>query len=71
MFILAATDDPLGLATQSISRYQDWVRAGKSAELHLFSKGGYGFGMKKQNLPCDRWTEHFHDWLEAQGLMKL
>ncbi len=68
MFILAATDDPLGLAPQSVSLYQDWVGARRSAELHLFSKGGHGFGMKKQNLPSDRWIELFHDWLGAQGL---
>src|SRR5207244_5644927 len=30
MFILAATDDPLGLAPQSVSLYQVWVRAGTS-----------------------------------------
>jgi acetyl esterase/lipase len=35
MFILAATDDPLGLASHSISLYQDWTKARKSAELHL------------------------------------
>jgi len=42
----------------------------KSAELHLYSKGGHGFGMKKQNLPTDHWIERFADWLELQGLLK-
>ena len=70
MFILAATDDPLGLAPQSVALYQDWTAAKKPAELHLFSKGGHGFGMKKQNLPTDRWIECFADWLEVQGFLK-
>ncbi len=70
MFVLAATDDPLGLAPQSVSIYQDWTAAKKPAELHLFSKGGHGFGMKKQNLPSDRWIERFADWLDVQGLLK-
>jgi acetyl esterase/lipase len=70
MFILAATDDPLGLASQSVRLYSDWTAAKKSAELHLLSKGGHGFGMRKQNLPSDRWIERFADWLDAQGFLK-
>jgi hypothetical protein len=36
--------------------------------LHTFSKGGHGFGMRKQNLPTDRWIERFVDWLDARGV---
>jgi acetyl esterase/lipase len=70
IFILAATDDPLGLAPQSVALYQDWTAAKKPAELHLYSKGGHGFGMRKQDLPTDHWVERFADWLEVQGLLK-
>jgi acetyl esterase/lipase len=69
IFILAASDDPLGLAPQSVALYQDWTAAKKPAELHLFSKGGHGFGMRKQHLPSDHWMERFADWLEGQGLL--
>ncbi len=70
MFILAATDDQLGLAPNSVRLYNDWTTAKKSAELHLYAKGGHGFGMRRQNLPSDRWIERFADWLEAQGWLK-
>jgi acetyl esterase/lipase len=70
MFILAASDDSLGLAAHSVSLYSDWTKAGKSAELHLLAKGGHGFGMRKQNLPSDHWIELFVVWLEGQGLLK-
>jgi len=70
IFILAATDDPLGLAPHSVRLYNDWIAAGKSAELHLYSTGGHGFGMRTQNLPSDRWIELFADWLDVQGLLK-
>lgn len=70
MFILAATDDPLGLAPHSVSLYQDWTAARKSAELHLYAKGGHGFGMRKQDLPSDQWIERFADWLGQQGWLK-
>jgi acetyl esterase/lipase len=70
MFILGATDDPLGLAPQSVSLYQDWTAARKPAELHLFNRGGHGFGMRKQNLPSDGWIELFHTWLGGLGLLQ-
>jgi acetyl esterase/lipase len=70
MFIAAASDDQLGLASHSVSLYQNWTAAKKPAELHLFSKGGHGFGMRKQNIPTDHWIERFYDWLEVQGLVK-
>ncbi|HEX3799905.1 MAG TPA: alpha/beta hydrolase [Verrucomicrobiae bacterium] len=69
-FIVAASDDPLGLAPQSVQIYQDWIAAEKTAELHLYSKGGHGFGMGVQHLPSDHWIERFNDWLEVQGFMK-
>src|SRR5271155_4021558 len=53
MFIAAATDDSLGLAPQSVSLYQKWTAAHKSAELHMYAKGGHGFGMRQQNIPTD------------------
>jgi acetyl esterase/lipase len=70
LFVLAATDDPLGLAPQSVALYQDWTKAQKPAELHVFSMGGHGFGMRKQGLPSDRWIERFADWLDVQGWLK-
>jgi len=70
MFVVAATDDQLGLAPDSINLYNKWLAAGKSVELHMYSKGGHGFGMRKQNLPSDQWIERFGDWLQALGLLK-
>lgn len=70
MFIAAATDDNLGLAPVSVALYQKWTSAGKSAELHMYAKGGHGFGMKKQNIPTDHWIDRFADWLELEGFLK-
>jgi acetyl esterase/lipase len=70
MFIVAATDDQLGLAPDSINLYNKWIGAKKSVELHLYAKGGHGFGMRKQNLPSDQWIERFGEWLSVQGLLK-
>ena len=69
MFLIAATDDPLGLASVSVDLYNAWYTANKSVELHLYSRGGHGFGMRKQNLPSDTWIDRFGDWLQIQGLL--
>jgi len=69
MFIAAATDDTLGLAPESIALYQKWTAAHKSAELHMYAKGGHGFGMRKQNLPTDHWIDRFTDWMQLQGFL--
>jgi acetyl esterase/lipase len=70
MFIAAATDDQLGLAPDSVALYQKWAGAKKSAELHLYAKGGHGFGMRPHGLPTDHWIDGFADWLEMQGWLK-
>jgi acetyl esterase/lipase len=69
LFILCAADDPIA-ATGSVATYTKWKAAGYPVELHMYSKGGHGFGMNKQGLPTDHWIERFGDWLEVQGLMK-
>jgi acetyl esterase/lipase len=70
LFIAAATDDSLGLAPDSVALYEKWTSAHKPAELHMYAKGGHGFGMRKQNLPTDHWIDRFADWLELLGWLK-
>jgi acetyl esterase/lipase len=70
LFIVCASDDGLVPPKESIRLYSDWKAAGKSAELHIYAKGGHGFGMRKQGLPCDGWIDRFGDWLDQQGLLK-
>lgn len=70
LFILCADDDPLVPSGLSARLYGAWKRAGKSAELHIYSKGGHGFGMDKHNLPVDHWIDVFYDWLGVSGFLK-
>jgi len=69
MFIAAATDDSLGLAPSSIALWQKWTDAHKSVELHMYAKGGHGFGMHTNNIPTDHWIDRFADWLQLQGFL--
>jgi acetyl esterase/lipase len=62
IFIAAATDDNIGLNTQCIALYNKWVGAHASAEMHIYRTGKHGFGLKKQNMPTDTWTDRFYEW---------
>ena len=70
MFIAAATDDNLGLAPDSVALFEKWTAAQKSAELHMYAKGGHGFGMRQHNIPTDHWIDRFADWLDLNGWLK-
>jgi acetyl esterase/lipase len=70
LFMVAASDDQLHLVPGSINLYNKWLGAGISVELHLYAKGGHGFGMKQQKLNSDTWIERFADWMKEQGLLK-
>jgi acetyl esterase/lipase len=63
LFICCASDDPLVPSRDSIRLYSAWKAAGKSAELHIYAKGGHG-------LPIDTWIARFSAWLGQQGLLK-
>lgn len=64
LFVLMANDDPLG--AHHAARVHDlWRAAGRSSELHLFDRGGHGFGTNPTGLPVDRWLDLVGAWLDA------
>jgi len=69
MFIAVANDDAIASLT-SVHLFSEWKAAGKSVELHIYSKGGHGFGMTGHGLPANHWIDRFGEWLEVQGLLK-
>jgi len=66
LFTCIAQDDFL-LCRVVEGLYSDWTDAGRSAELHIYRRGGHGFGMVKQGFPSDRWIDQFYDWLTDLG----
>ena len=69
MLAICASDDPLLLAPGTAKLYTEWIDEGHTAELHMYSKGGHGFGMQRQGLPSDGWIERFYEWALAEGLV--
>jgi acetyl esterase/lipase len=70
IFVAVASDDQLGLMPHSIKLYQEWNAAKHPAELHVYEKGGHGFGIMKHNTSSDQWAADFENWLKMRGYCK-
>lgn len=69
LFIAVADDDQM-FSGSSAKLYLEWKAAKRPAELHIYSKGGHGFGLTTRGWPVDSWIDRYGDWLKTQGLMK-
>jgi acetyl esterase/lipase len=71
LFLAFASDDPVySLVSEgSLRLYTAWRAAGHRVELHIYSRGGHGFGMAQQGWPSDRWVERFREWLQIEGFL--
>jgi dipeptidyl aminopeptidase/acylaminoacyl peptidase len=67
---LAWTQDDTQAREPIVKFYDALASAGHKPEVHIFSAGGHGFGLRKQGTSSDHWIDAFYDWLEAQGLTR-
>jgi endo-1,4-beta-xylanase len=68
-FLVHADDDRL-TAENSVRFYLALKKAGVSAELHVYSKGGHGFGILNRELPVSAWPVRFEQWLKQMDLKR-
>jgi hypothetical protein len=50
--------------------YLEYKKLNLLAELHIFTKGGHGFGMRKEGKPINEWPQRCGEWMESLGLLK-
>jgi acetyl esterase/lipase len=69
-FIAQANDDPGSLAEGSALAFLALRKAKVPAELHIYSTGGHGFGLRpnETQAPGD-WTGRLELWLQARRMM--
>ena len=65
-FLVHAGDDKAVPVANSIRFYEALQHNGVPAELHVYPKGGHGFGMNNPTTK-DQWTERLRNWLDAGG----
>jgi acetyl esterase/lipase len=66
IFLVHAGDDLVAGAENSLMMYLALKRANVPTELHVYTHGGHGFGVRKSALPCSTWPDRFVEWLQSQ-----
>jgi acetyl esterase/lipase len=66
IFMAWAEDDPQVLP-QVNAFYNALRAAGSKPEVHIYSAGGHGFGLKQQRTTSDRWFDDFYAWMQFEG----
>ena len=69
-FLACAYDDRM--PEQLAAFFTTLRQAGVNAELHIYSSGGHGFGIRsdRPNLPVSTWHVRFAEWLGDRGFLK-
>lgn len=68
--LIHASDDTAVVPDNSVRYYSALQRNGVPAELHVFTRGGHGFGIRlAQGLPIGNWPELAWTWLVASGFV--
>lgn len=68
MFLAIALDDPLFAKNQQLGLIEAWRQAGRPLEVHLYERGGHGFGIKGNSSASAQWIDQFHGWMEDRGI---
>jgi len=69
LFLLHAADDAVVPVENIRLMYAAAITAGIPVELHIFEKGGHGFGMRSNAGPIAIWPELVHGWLRERALV--
>ncbi|QXD25091.1 hypothetical protein F7C95_04100 [Opitutia bacterium ISCC 51] len=68
-FMVIAHDDK----DRSISVAELYIalkKANISAEMHIYSEGGHGYGLRRTDQPVTTWTDRMEDWLQVNGFLE-
>jgi acetyl esterase/lipase len=68
-FLVHAKDDGGVKVQNSISFYDALQKNGVSSEIHLYEKGGHGFGMHNKTS-TDQWMDWLQTWMKKNGWAK-
>ncbi|HVW03314.1 MAG TPA: alpha/beta hydrolase [Planctomycetaceae bacterium] len=65
-FLLVAHDDKSN-PVEAARLYLEYKQRELSAELHIYAKGGHGFGMRKDGKPISKWPDRCAEWMQSLG----
>jgi len=68
-FLAQAEDDPVHVENV-IEYFLALKKAGVATELHVYAKGGHGYGLRPTDLPVTHWPDLATTWLHTIGVLK-
>lgn len=68
-FLIHAGDDKVVLPKNSILFYERLLKHNVPAELHLYERGGHGFGMNNPTTN-EKWMNSLRNWLVSRSLLQ-
>lgn len=68
---LVHAHDDKGVTSPAASAllYLEYKKRERPAELHIYTRGGHGFGMKRNGVPANEWPARVADWMRTTGLI--
>lgn len=66
---MAVTWDDKFRGAQSALLFAKLKEHGVQAELHAYSKGGHGYGIRASSNAVSNWNSHLASWLESSGFL--
>jgi acetyl esterase/lipase len=71
VFLACSYTDRKDISEGLAEAYLRFKRAGVPAELHIYSSGGHGFGLRPGNKkPVGAWIARFDEWMTDSGFVK-
>ena len=64
---IAITHDDSDRALFAALYYAELRRNGIPGELHIYAKGGHGYGLRPSDNPVSTWPDRLEDWLRSGG----
>ena len=69
-FLACSANDRKDISEGLAEVYLRFKRAGASAELHVYSSGGHGFGLRAANKGAlAGWSDRFVEWMDSRSLL--
>ena len=66
---LQTEDDPVRVES-SVYYYLALKKEKVPAEMHLYAKGGHGYGMRAKGTGIETWPERMKEWLQTNHIIK-
>ncbi|MGD1029791.1 MAG: alpha/beta hydrolase [Opitutaceae bacterium] len=67
-FMFSAYDDARTSSTIA-SLFLKYRAAGVPAEIHIYNRGGHGFGIRNRPMPVSSWPQRLEEWMRDRGFV--